>query len=200
MPGRHLLTWAASDGSSHVDMVDVWSADPHYGISLADAADAVGNAPTASADVMPLYVAAATYVIEDLAGPVVPEARTWATDGGSRRIALPAMGVQVSQVTVDGVVVDPAGYKVDEAAGIVVAASPFADGDLNVEIAYRVGGGPLPANLRLAIREQVRFLWQVAKAGNGRAAQDLGYTPAGYAVPYLVLGLCQAAPRAGGFS
>lgn len=198
MPGRYLLTWS-TPAERLVDVLDVWPADPHYGISLADAKSAIGRAPE-DEERLQLLIAAATFVIEDLAGPIVPVDTTWLASGGGRAIALPDVDVTVSQVAVDGVVLDPSAYIVNGGAGVVYARGAFAPGTLNVAIAYRAGGGAVPANLRLAVMEQLRFLYQITLAGNGRAAQDLGYTPAGYAVPYLVLGLCQASPAAPGFA
>ena len=75
LPGRYLLSWvkAAAPAAAYTDILDVWPADPRFIISLDDARAAVawtaGN--TAKDDTLRLFVAAATVVIEDIAGAVV---------------------------------------------------------------------------------------------------------------------------------
>lgn len=198
--GRHLLSWAQGT-ATHVDVLDVWPADPHYLISLDDALDAVkanGRAPAQmTQDDLALYVAAATYVIEDIVGPAVTQQVTYTATGGREAILLPAANVSVSSVVVDGSSWDASLYTVDSGAGIVWAKSGAfpATERQNVVVTYTRATGVLAANLRLACMEQVRFLWQTAKVGRATAAQDLGYTPSGFAVPYMVQGLCAAAPN-----
>lgn len=200
--GRHLLSWAQGT-ATHVDVLDVWPADPHYLISLDDALDAVkanGRAPAQmTRDDLALYVAAASYVIEDMVGPVVQRTTTFTATGGRESVLLPATNVSVSSVVVDGSTWSTSAYTVDTSAGIVWAKSGAfpATSRGNVVVTYTTAAGDdgLPANLRLACMEQVRFLWQTAKVGRATAAQDLGYTPSGFAVPYMVQGLCAAAPN-----
>ena len=147
---------------------------------------------------LPLYIAAASLVIEDLCGPLVPATLTHKAHGG-RPVVLPHTDVTVESVTVDGVLLAASAYEVDETSGIVYDATSLV-GVRNVVVTYAVGVALLPANLRLACMEQLRFLWQTTRQGTGRAAQELGYTPSGYAVPYMVQGLCASHPRAPGFA
>jgi hypothetical protein len=48
--------------------------------------------------------------------------------------------------------------------------------------------------VRLAAEEQLRFLWQLGQQGNrpgwGDAADDVEFTPSGFAVPKRVIELC----------
>lgn len=174
--------------------------DTRLAISVDDAVEAItqggGTVSNTVRDQLEGYVAAATRVVEDLVGPVVPETRTWVCDGGSVALGLPDGHVSNVAVTVDGVEVDAAGFTVDETAGIVRSTgAAFASGRQNVSVAYDVGYlDEMPGNVRLAVMEQVRFLWQTSRQGATRDAA-VGYTPAGYAVPYLVIGLCEASDR-----
>jgi hypothetical protein len=204
-PGRHLLTWSRVDGDDvevHVDVLDVWPADPHYLISIDDAAAAVAAGlggvaiPATQRADLPLYVAAASLVIEDqCGGPLTPQERTYKADGG-RPVLLPEIGVSVVSVAVYGSVRPASSYTVDAAAGIIYGL--FPRGLQNVTVTYLPASAALPANLQLAVREQLRFLWQTARHGVGNTAQEVGYTPAGYAIPYMVQGLCGAHPKAPG--
>lgn len=197
--GRHLVSWT-SGTTKLVDIADVWPADPRFLISIDDALDAIkagAGAPASTRDDMPLYVAAASLAIEDLCGPLISESRTLTTNGGRPSIVLPATNVTVTSVTVNGSALAAASYDVDKGAGVIWSPC-LTPGVGNVVVVYTVGSMTLPANLRLACREQVRFLWQTTRQGTGRAAQELGYTPSGYAVPYMVAGLCAAHPGAHG--
>ena len=191
LAGRHLLTW--SRGTARlVDVLDVWPADPRYLVSVDDAATAVGQGATltqAKRDELQLHVAAASAVVEDLAGPVLVTSFTVTRDGGRNAVVLPALGVSVSSVTVGGVEVD---YVADSDSGVVYAGSDgfgaFPVGRQNVTITYTVGDNTVPPALRLACLEQTKFLWQVHRQGATR--DDLGYTPSGFAVPRMVQELC----------
>ena len=200
--GRHLLTWARGTARL-VDVLDAWPADPRYLVSVDDAAAAVGQGvtlPQARRDEVQLHVAAASAVVEDITGPLVVSSRTVLRDGGRPVVVLPSVGVSVSSVTVDGTVLAEDAYLVDEDAGLVYAtAGAFGGGRLAVSVAYTVGTNVIPAQVRLACMEQVKFLWQVHRQGATR--NDLGYTPSGFAVPRMVLELCESATsKAPGFA
>jgi hypothetical protein len=218
--GRHLLTWSRA-GELFADVLDVWPVDPRYLISIDDALDACRFAKPAARDAardqMPLYVAAATPVIEDMTGPLITTERTKLADGGTSAILLPAAPAQVVSVTVSGVLLPAASYVVDEAAGIVYAAESvyaylaagygyglFTPGRLNVVIVYTVGSPVLAPNLRLAVREEVAYLWsmgqQQPRQGTSGAPDATVFTPSGFAVPRRVSELCAAHPRVAGFA
>ena len=171
-------------------------------ITTDDALAAIRATANPSAQILaelPLFIESASAVIEDLCGPLAVASRTLVTDGGRTAVALPARDIGVTSVTVDGVVLAADAYDVDAVAGILYS-SALAAGRQNVSVVYTVGSAVLPENLRLACMEQLRFLWQTTRSGTGRAAQDVGYTPAGYAVPFMVQGLCATHMRAPGFA
>ncbi len=201
-PGRHLLTWTLA-GVTFVDILDVWPADPRYIISIADALGILGSMPASQQNDLALYVATATYVIENLAGPVISAARTYLTDGPRTSVVLPAAPVQVSQVMVGAVVLDPALYQVDADAGLVFSSFPTGP-PRNISVTYTVGSTTIPANLRLAAAELIKHLWSSGRRtgtpGRMDAPADMVATPFGFAVPKRVVELCNLTVHAGGFA
>lgn len=203
-PGRHLLSWyVPAEDQFFTDVVDVWPSDPRYLVSIADALAQVSgsNVPTETKAAMPLYVATATYVIERLAGPVLLATRTKVYDG-RRNLLLPATNAVVTSITMDGSVLDPSSYTVDDEAGIIYGS--FGSERQSVTVAYQVGGSTVPANIQLAALELVRHLWQSSRQsgrpGAMNAAADTVSTPFGFAVPKRVVELCESTTSAPGFA
>ena len=204
LPGRHVLTWTAGNGERFVDILDVWPADPRYLISLDDALDAIKTrlreGKDAARDTLQIYIAATTWIIENITGPIISAELTHTTRRyNGRGIALPAPG-QVTSVVAGGALVPAHAYEVDEDAGVIyLDLSP----GIKVVLTYVVGSATIPANVRLAAREQVRFLWQVGQNGgrSGAMGPDLTtFTPEGFAVPRRVIELLQATTRLGGMA
>lgn len=201
--GRHLLTWnVPGEDAWFTDVIDVWPSDPRYLVPVATALAQVSgsNTPQETKDLMPLYVATATYVIEQLAGPVLSASRTLTVDGG-RPIVLPAAPVTVTSVTAGGSLLATTQYTVDTAAGVIYNVPSY--GLRTVTVVYQVGAQAVPANLQLAALELIRHLWQSSKqrgtGGQLQAAADT-VAPFGFAVPKRVVELCQATPGAPGFA
>jgi len=201
-PGRHLVSWAAGE-ERFVDILDVWPEDPRYLISLDDALDAIRarlpQAQAAARDQLQVYVAAATWVVENITGPILVANQVRRSRYNGRAIVLPAPG-QVTSVLVGGVLAADRAYEVDEDAGIVYLDAPAG---AMVTVHYVVGSSTIPANVRLATREQVRFLWQVGNQGarsSGTATDTTPFIPEGFAVPRRVIELLQSTPREAGFA
>ena len=207
LAGRYSIVWT-SGSTVRNDVLDVWPAAPTALISLDDAAQAVGGGQAVSAahrDLLPLFIAAAGQVVEDITGPLGVVAKTETFDGeGRNALLLPVTGVTVTGVTVDGVAYTT--FVVDGPAGIVYAGATGAGswssaGRRNVVVSYTVGStASVPAAVRLAVMEQTKFLWQVHRQGATR--DDLGYTPSGFAVPRMVqeLALTATTTAAPGFA
>ena len=201
-PGRHVLTWTRGT-ERYADILDVWPADPRYILSIDDALAVVGSGPASQRDDVALFSAAATYVIESLAGPVLVAAKTYRANGGRASIVLPYMPATVSAVTVSGALLATSAYVVDGNAGIVYG--PFAAGAArNVEITYTVGAATVPPHLRLAAQDLIRHLWSSSRRGGApssrNAPADMVATPYGFAVPKRVAELCAVALQAPGFA
>lgn len=168
-------------------------------IDLADARATLGNLPSEVDAQLQTYVDAATKVVEDIVGPIEPVDVTETVDGGVRVIVLANRDVSGVAITVDDAALAGTDFTVDAALGIVYATSEldctrFATGYRNVVITYTVEMDPVPANLILAVKEELRFLWQLGQQGNrpsfGDAPEAEEFTPSGFAVPRRVIELC----------
>lgn len=189
MPGRHLLTWSRG-ADRYVDVLDVWPQDPRYLVSVADVELVTGRG---SGDTQ-LAIAAATWMIERLVGPVLPTQKTVRHHLRRGSLALPDTGISDVSVTVDGapLVLDPA--DVDEEAGIVHGL-PVSG---RVIVAYSAGSTVVPANLRLAAVKIAAHLVMSRRVGSTPGSRDapeeMVSTPYGFALPRAAWELCGERP------
>lgn len=154
-----------------------------------------------------VYIRAATPVIEQLVGPVLPRTKTLMLDGGKLAVLLP--GVIANAGAVTAVRVDGgawSGYTVNPDSGVVYAGPTWAGlrfppGIRNVEVDLTVGYATVPDGLQLAVRELVRHWVQIGK--QAPAGGQLNMLPESstdpsdpFAIPRRVRQLC--APYAGG--
>lgn len=214
MAGRWLVRWVSTGAvAAYTDIVDVWPADPRFIISVDDASNALGwttaGVTPANREDLRLYIAAATPVIEDIVGTMVPKTIVQVANGNSWAVALWENPISVTSVTEAGgsPVTD---YVVDYQAGIIYAGRVYAPrrffpGPQSVVITYMAGAQVIPPNVRLATRELVRHWWQIGKQGlrsmNGQMPITAdAWTPSGFAVPRRVIELCAASERTGGFA
>lgn len=153
-----------------------------------------------------VYIKAATPVIEDIVGPVLPVSLVRTFDGGVASILLNHKVNDVEFVTVDDVDVDfvysPSSNVVY--AGTSSALSAFRGGIESVAVTYTVGYTPVPSTLQLAARELVRF-WvqqgnQAQRPSFSDGVQADSLTPMGFAVPRRVMELCAPYRSIGGFA
>ena len=201
MAGRWTIRWTSSGTGTigaYTDVVNVWPQDPKFIISLDDAKQALGMADVVDpvrVDEIRLHIAAATPVIESIAGPVLPGTKTvevppyWSyadLDGYT-----PGSALTVTYKD-NGSTVDTSAYKTDDAnVGGLLYLRPSARVIL---ISYPVGSPVVPPNIQLATRELVRHWWQLGRQA-GRASVPGGFdeaapTPSGFAVPKRVVELC----------
>lgn len=208
LPGRHQLLWSIAGAETHADIIDVWPTHPRYLVAQADAIDRLrlSNQITAAPDSvssMPLYIATATAIIEDVTGPLLPVERTTKVSGHYRKraVVLPYIHVTVTSVTVDDNVLDDTQFKVDEEAGIVYS-DYLTEGDVNVEVAFTVGDVEIPPQARLACLEVIAHLWQITRQGlrESGATDETVTTPMGFALPRRAWEMVQSIPRAAGIA
>lgn len=213
MSGRWLIRWASTGAvGAYSDVIDVWPEDPRFIISLDDAKQALNmtTADPVQVDDLRLYIAAATPVIEDIVGTVVPKTVVQTADGGHGLIPLWESPTSVTSVTEDGEAITD--YWLDSEAGILyggtqTAGRNFLAGRGTVVITYTSGSENVPQNVRLATRELIRHWWQIGKqglrtvpVGNFPTSGDV-WTPSGYAVPRRVMELCKPSQdKFGGFA
>ena len=172
-------------------------------ITLAEAEEAVkagGTAPAAQLAQLPLFITAASNVIQspELAGPVLYEERTATFNGGRNILALPAAPATALTVTVGGTAWAAGTFTPDTAAGLVYGAFPA--GTQNVVVTYSVGSmDAVPEQIKLACKKLVLHLWQSSRQGATRNAGDT-IMIRGYAVPYEVADLCGTHHKPLGFA
>ena len=209
MAGRWLLRWTASAGGTgaYTDIIDVWPNDPRFIISLDDAKEALNMITTdqKQLDDLRLYICAATPVIEDIVGPVVPRTVVQKIDGGADRIVLWDVPTAITSVTENGTTITD--YYLDSQSGILYGGTStvgrrFAQGRGGMVVTYTVGMPVIPQNVRLATRELVRHWWQFGK--QAKRSPDMipeAVTPLGFAVPRRVMELAQSSrSMLGGFA
>ena len=133
------------------------------------------------------YIAAATPVIESIAGPVVKRTVVETHDGGPS-VALHHTPVSVTSVTVDGTT---ATHTVDLNAGIVYG--PFPRGRMNVTVTYEAGTATaptppatvatgVPENVKRATIALVVYNWRRINPQQ-QISEELFSVPDEYAIP-----------------
>jgi hypothetical protein len=205
--GRWRCTWTGSGANSgglpYVDVADVWPADPRLIISLGDARAALNLASSAvtSDDEIRLYIAAATEVVESIAGPQLAASHTETHTGGGYALGLFHKATAITAVTEDGTALTSGDYSLDTNSGLLWrgtypgAATWSADTTAGISVTYTVGASAIAPNVILAARELVRHLYAIGQQpwrqpyGGGIEDALMSTTPSGYAVPNRVLDL-----------
>ncbi|TFD80710.1 phage gp6-like head-tail connector protein [Cryobacterium sp. Sr8] len=178
-------------------------------ITLADAKASLGIplATTTNDADLERYIEAATPVIENITGPIIPVSRVFAVDGGSYAVLVGCRFNAVTSVAESGTVITD--FVSDGEAGIIYAGSTagsraFTSGVRNVIVTVTVGSAAVPPNVALATRELVRHWWQLGRQGNRPAFGNEGVgevsVPSGFAVPRRVIELCEPNRRMAGFA
>lgn len=149
------------------------------------------------------FISAATPVVEDLVGPVVPRQFDEWYDGGQswiflRHIPIADATVDVTAVTEfsgsTGVVLTevnepaPSGASYRYNDGMIYRIGcRFSAGFANIHVVYTAGRNPTPANIKQGALEIIRHNYQLSQQGGrpafGGAADDVIFTPSGFAVP-----------------
>lgn len=205
--GRHRITWTVSGVNANVfgDVFDVRAANPRFIISLADARDAcnLASSNTSHDDELRSYIAAATDVVESIAGPVLSRTLTETYDGGCTTVLLRNVPVtSVQSVTDSTVTLAATDYAFDPVAGTLTRMAGiypwrFRDGQQTVTVAYTVGATSVPDYVILAARELVRHWYQRGQQSPRPAfgmTGDDGITyAAGYAIPNYVTAMLSPA-------
>ncbi len=147
---------------------------------------------------LPLYIAAASQVVEDEAGPFEPRTIQHIADGGPS-VALPHRVNEVVSVQLatpagfeveDGYVVpsagfgDTSGWTVNKNAGIVYG--PFPRGRQNVRVEFTTGYAPVPEAVTLAATMVAVDMWAIASQ---RAPGLDDQVDPGYLIPKTVRSL-----------
>jgi hypothetical protein len=162
------------------------------------------------------FILAASEVIRDMVGPIVPETHTEYFDGGVMTVSVawqPLLsvtsvyeyyGLSAFLLTEQplGTQINAFGFTVDYITGQIIRrtfggqAALFAVGDKNIKVTYSAGRAGTSYSVRLGALEFIRHNWQMTQQGRlrrsrGSSAGDGGEmaVPIGFAVPDRVVEL-----------
>ena len=152
------------------------------------------------------YIEAATPVIENITGPLIQRTVVFYLDGGREAIVTGTQFTSVTSITQNGV--PYTSFVADPEAGVITAGTSttpdiFEPGIRNIVVTAVVGAATIPAHVKLATRELVRFWWQQGRQANIPAfgsAPESAPLPMGFAVPRRVMELLEPSPRVAGFA
>lgn len=163
-------------------------------VTVAEAKAHLNITSTAHDAELATIIPAAESVIAQRVGPLEPTTVTSSVAGHSGTLILPTSPViSLTTVTpVGGTALTVADLTLDGTAGLVTYTSGAAFGARRYTVVYSAGraAGALPADLRFAVLELVRHLWQSQRGpGNrpGSSAIETASAPgAAYLLPYRV--------------
>lgn len=168
------------------------------------------------------FIDAATPLIENMSGPVIPRTVTEYYSGGTSVITLNSMPVQSITSIVEtygqtnysltqselGSAMSGFAFTFDALTGRVIrraynAEAMFPIGANNVKVIYVAGRDTVPANIRLAALMLIQHLWTTSQVNRNGGRPSLGgddtFVPGmGFAVPNRVKELLQPSPRVPG--
>lgn len=168
------------------------------------------------------FIDAATPLIENIAGPVIPRTVVEYYSGGTTVINLNSMPVSSVTSIVEtygqtnysltqsdlGSAMSGFAFTFDSLTGRVVrrsynAEAMFPIGNNNVKVTYVTGRDTVPANIRLATLMLIQHLWSTSQMNRNGGRPSLGgddtFVPGmGFAVPNRVKELLQPSPRVPG--
>ncbi|KXK63357.1 hypothetical protein AWW66_03320 [Micromonospora rosaria] len=180
--GRHLVS-AVATGPAWAD-VDVFNAAPPDWPAIVGLAEAKKHLDIplddhSDDDELRGFILSASMVVEDVVGVVARRTVTETASGGGRNIVLEKPPVlEVVDVRVDGVLVDPAVYRWSP-SGLLTHQGGWPGGLRSVEITYLAGKLVVPPNIVNATLELLRINWRPQEGGNyapfdGGGGDDFG--------------------------
>lgn len=140
------------------------------------------------------FIEAAEAAIAQRVGPLTPVARTVRVSPASRVLRVPTPAASLTGVTdADGVALTVGDLFLDGASGLV----SFNDGtgftSRYYTVTYMAGRDPVPADLKLAVKELVRHFWTTQRGtgprpGGGPLSESTSNTVPGaaYLLPFRV--------------
>lgn len=168
--GRHVVRWVATDPDSAY--LDVFSAaDPSWPVlvGLAETKEHLNYQAGDDNDDEELrgFIASASAVVEDIVGSVGRRSVTETNSGGERFVRLNYSPVlAVTEVRVDGELVDPGEYTAAPSGLLAKRSGCFPAGFHNVATTYEVGRTVVPANVHEGTLELIRINWRPQQGGN----------------------------------
>ncbi len=208
--GTWSVAWSSDESSTTQTVTVNQASDPAVlaGFTITDCyqslniAQAQWNAYASTYADMLFYLDSAIGVVEGIWGPITPTTVSDSFDGGDQIIALTKRPLTLISVMEDG---KPSLDWVPnfDSATVHCTAGKFSKGIQNITVSYIAGTVIIPANVRLAVREQFRFLWQIGRQAQRASNADASVAdpiPQGFAVPRRVSQLLGTADPLPGFA
>ena len=191
LPGRYLGQWTASgaNAGSEPQAFYVFPANPV--VTLGEIKQHLSITSSADDDELEAFIAAAIPIVESIAGPITPQTYTLTLNGGRQKIALPYIPTTITSITETGLtLVENQDFVVDYTNGIISRGTTtwkrlFRNGQSNIVITYTTGPSNVSANVQMAVKELVRYMWRQVHGGQA-SFQD------GYISQAAVSGVSQA--------
>jgi hypothetical protein len=191
LPGRYLGQWTASgtNAGGEPQAFYVFPANPV--VTLGEIKQHLSITSTADDDELIAFIAAAIPIVESIAGPITPQTYTLTLNGGRQKIALPYIPTTITSITETGLtLIENQDFVVDYTNGIISRGTTtwkrlFRNGQSNIVITYTTGPSNVTANVQMAVKELVRYMWRQVHGGNA-SFQD------GYVSQAAVSGVSQA--------
>ena len=198
--------------------------NPTVIVSLADVKFHLNKTDNDDDTELQYFIDAATPLVEDIAGPVIPQTKTEYYSGGVSSLVVNSLPIiSVTSVTETygqtnyslteislGSSNSNFAFTVDYSTGNIVrrsfnAEALFPTGTNNVKVVYVTGRATIPANIRLATLMLIQHLWSTSQLNRNGSRPTLGgddsfTVGAGFAVPNRVRELLQPSPRVPGIA
>jgi uncharacterized phiE125 gp8 family phage protein len=179
--GLHSAFWTATGTPTRTfeEVFSVQSLTP-LPVSLTDVKAHLNITNTEYDQELIAFMDAATAAIEQRVGPMTRRTVTETHDGGGKVLLRTYPVISLTTVTDNGITLTSGQYR--ERDGVVTkksgtSATNFTTGLDGVSITYQAGRTSVPADLRQAVLEQVRHMWETQRGQQrGRRGGD-DYTP-----------------------
>lgn len=139
------------------------------------------------------FIDAAEAAIAQRVGPLSPESRTLRVRPASHVLRIPTPAVSVTSVTdADGVALTVGDLFLDGASGLITYDDGTSFPSRYYTVVYLAGRDPVPADLKLAIKELVRHFWDTQRGPTRRPGSTASETAsntipgAAYLLPFRV--------------
>lgn len=173
LPGRYLGQWSASGSNAGGEPQAFYVFPSNPVITVGEIKQHLSITSSADDDELIAFIAAAIPIVESIAGPITPTTYTLTVNGGRQKIALPYIPTSITSITETGLpLVENQDYVVDYTNGIISRGTTtwkrlFRNGQSNIVITYTTGPANVSANVQMAVKELVRYMWRQVHGGQG---------------------------------
>jgi hypothetical protein len=172
LSGRYSAKWTASGTIAGGEPQSFWVMPANPILTVTEAKDHLGIIGNDDDAEVAAYILSCIPIVEGLAlHPITVESRTYTTDGGRAAIVLPHFATSITSVTERGSALAAGAYDYDSSTAILYRKfgdytyGKFWPGVRSVTVTYSVGSAYPAANVQMAVKETVKYLWRQTKTG-----------------------------------